>query len=31
MNTGKNVFSQLIEFLPKRIFDGIVMRHSGDK
>ncbi len=23
MNTGKYVFSQLIEFLPKRIFDGI--------
>ena len=31
MNTGKYVFSQLIEFLPKRIFDGIVKRHSGDK
>lgn len=31
MNTGKYVFSQLVEFLPKRIFDGIVERHNGNK
>ncbi len=31
MNTGKYVFSQLTEFLPKRIFDGIVERHNGNK
>ena len=31
MNTGKYIFSQFVEFLPKRVFDGIVKRHSGDK
>lgn len=31
MNQGKYVFSQLVEFLPKRVFDGIVKRHDGDK
>ena len=25
MNTGKYIFAQLIEFLPQRIFDRIVM------
>lgn len=31
MNQGKYVFSQLTDFLPKRIFDGIVVKYDGDK
>lgn len=31
MNNGKYVFSQLVDFLPKRVFDGIVKCHNGDK
>jgi hypothetical protein len=31
MNNGKFVFSQLVEFLPKRVFDWIVMKYQGDK
>lgn len=31
MNQGKYVFSQITEFLPKRVFDCIVVRYSGDK
>jgi len=31
MNQGKYVFAQVTEFLPKRVFDGIVVRYSGDK
>ena len=31
MNHGKYVFAQLTEFLPKRVFDNIVARYSGDK
>ena len=31
MNTGKYIFSQLIEFLPQRIFDKIVMKYEGNK
>ena len=31
MNSGKYVFSQLVDFLPKRVFDMIVKRHNGDK
>lgn len=31
MNQGKYVFSQITEFLPKRVFDNIVARYSGDK
>lgn len=31
MNSGKFVFSQLVDFLPKRVFDMIVNRHNGDK
>lgn len=31
MNSGKYLFSQLVEFLPKRIFDGIVKKYNGDK
>ncbi len=31
MNNGKYIFSQLTEFLPKRVFDCIVSRYQGDK
>jgi len=31
MNQGKYIFSQLTEFLPRRIFDGIVKSHEGNK
>ncbi len=31
MNTDKYIFAQITEFLPKRVFDCIVARHSGDK
>ncbi len=31
MNQGKYVFTQLAEFFPKRVFDCIVSRYSGDK
>jgi hypothetical protein len=31
MNQGKYVFTQVTEFLPKRVFDCIVARYSGDK
>jgi len=31
MNHGKYVFSQVTEFLPKRVFENIVNRYSGDK
>jgi len=31
MNSGKYLFSQLVEFLPKRTFDGIVKKYNGDK
>lgn len=31
MNKGKYVFAQLIEFLPQRVFDGIVDKYSGNK
>lgn len=31
MNKGKYVFSQLTEFLPRRIFDRIVAKHNGNK
>ena len=31
MNQGKYVYSQLTDFLPKRIFDGLVAKHNGDK
>ena len=31
MNSGKYVFSQLVDLLPKRIFDGIVKKRDGDK
>ncbi len=31
MNTGIYIYAQLIEFLPQRIFDGIVMKYEGNK
>ena len=31
MNTGKYIFAQLIEFLPQRIFDRIVMKYERNK
>jgi len=31
MNKGKYVYSQLIEFLPQRVFDGYVAKYSGNK
>lgn len=31
MNSGKYIFNQLVDFLPKRIFDGIVKKYSGDR
>ena len=31
MNHGKYVFSQVTDFLPKRVFESIVNRYSGDK
>jgi hypothetical protein len=31
MNSDKYVFSQLVGFLPKRVFDMIFKRHKGDK
>jgi len=31
MNSGKYVYSQLIEFLPQRVFDGFVTKYSGNK
>ena len=31
MNTGKYIFAQLIEFLPQRVFDRIVMKYEGNK
>lgn len=31
MNKGKYVFSQLMEFLPQRVFDNFVAKYSGNK
>jgi Domain of unknown function (DUF4372)/Transposase DDE domain len=31
MNNGKYIFAQIMEFLPNRVFDRIVLKHSGDK
>ena len=30
MNQGKYIFSQLIDFLPRRTFDGIVETYDGN-
>lgn len=31
MNQGKYIFAQLTDFLPRRVFDGIVENHQGNK
>jgi hypothetical protein len=31
MNQGKFIYSQLTDFLPKRIFDGLVDKYNGNK
>jgi hypothetical protein len=31
MNQGKYIFAQLMEFLPRRTFDGIVDKYDGNK
>lgn len=31
MNRGKFVFAQLTEFLPRRVFDGMVQKYQGNK
>src|SRR5882762_4698218 len=31
MNQGKYIFSQIVSFLPARIFDRCVHSHAGDK
>jgi hypothetical protein len=31
MNQGKYVYSQLTDFLPKRVFDGLSHKYVGDK
>ena len=31
MNNGKYVFSQLVEFLPQRVFDRFVTKYDGNK
>ena len=31
MNSGKSIFNQLVDFLPKRTFDGIVKKRGGDR
>jgi hypothetical protein len=31
MNQGKYVFSQVVSFLPARVFDGCVAKHHGNK
>lgn len=31
MNQGKYIFTQLSDFLPRRVFDRIVNNHNGNK
>ena len=31
MNQGKYIFAQLIDFLPRRVFDRIVDKYEGNK
>lgn len=31
MNQGKTVFSQVMDYVPRRIFDGCIKRYGGDK
>lgn len=30
MNQGKYIFAQLTDFLPRRVFDGIVSKYNVD-
>jgi hypothetical protein len=30
MNLGKTIFSQLMDFLPKRYFDNLVVKYKGN-
>src|SRR5665647_3299164 len=31
MNQGKYIFAQLTDFLPRRVFDGIVDKYEGNR
>ena len=31
MNTGKYIFAQMVEFLPRRVFDGFAAKYGGNK
>jgi hypothetical protein len=31
MNQGKYIFAQLTDFLPRRVFDGIVSKYNGNR
>ena len=31
MNQGKYVFAQIAEFLPRRVFDRLVLKYNGNK
>lgn len=31
MNQGKYLFSQLSEFLPRRVFDGMIEKYQGNR
>jgi hypothetical protein len=31
MNQGKNIFAQLTDFLPRRVFDRLVEKYEGNK
>ena len=31
MNQGKYIFAQLTDFLPRRVFDRLVEKYSGNK
>ena len=31
MNQGKYIFAQLTDFLPRRVFDRIVVKYNGNK
>jgi hypothetical protein len=31
MNQGKYVFTQIVEFLPQRVFDRIVIKYNGNR
>ncbi|HHT29466.1 DUF4372 domain-containing protein, partial [Petrimonas mucosa] len=31
MNKGKFVYAQIVEFLPQRVFDTIVLKYDGNR